>query len=293
MQEGLEEVGDARGGRRAGRRRQGRTGPGRRRRRAGGCARSPTTSRTVSAVPRPSCWPPRSDGKAVLVANLHPEVSQKVEAGDIVREVSGVLGGGGGGGPTMAQAGGGNLEAIPDALARVREILTSGSPARSRPCPSTTAGASPPSTSGRCAPASPSPTPGASSPVPSKSCRAGTSRRTCAGSCDEQGRARDRRRGAEDARRGGRLPGPQGFGYTRRLEAGVPRRTVRGVGRAAHDPHRRRRQAEEAGQEEAGREGGPPGGRQDAAGVPRSEGGTFEALRQEQPTTTGRSSTPG
>ncbi|HEX6710940.1 MAG TPA: alanine--tRNA ligase [Rubrobacter sp.] len=63
------------------------------------------------------------DGKAVLVANLHPEVSQRVEAGEIVREVSGVLGGGGGGGATMAQAGGGNLEAIPDALAKVREIL--------------------------------------------------------------------------------------------------------------------------------------------------------------------------
>ena len=63
------------------------------------------------------------EGKAVLVANLHPEVSQRVEAGEIVREVSGVLGGGGGGGATMAQAGGGNLEAIPDALAKVREIL--------------------------------------------------------------------------------------------------------------------------------------------------------------------------
>ncbi|MGH3148200.1 MAG: alanine--tRNA ligase, partial [Rubrobacter sp.] len=65
------------------------------------------------------------DGKAVLVANLHPEVSQRIAAGDIVREVSSVLGGGGGGGPTMAQAGGGNLEAIPDALAKVREILGS------------------------------------------------------------------------------------------------------------------------------------------------------------------------
>jgi alanyl-tRNA synthetase len=62
-------------------------------------------------------------GKAVLVANLHPAVSRRVEAGEIVREVSGVLGGGGGGGATMAQAGGGNLKAIPDALARVREIL--------------------------------------------------------------------------------------------------------------------------------------------------------------------------
>ena len=63
------------------------------------------------------------EGKAVLVANLHPEVSQRVEAGEIVREVSAVLGGGGGGGATMAQAGGGNLDAIPDALAKVREIL--------------------------------------------------------------------------------------------------------------------------------------------------------------------------
>ncbi len=63
------------------------------------------------------------DGKAVLVANLHPDVSRRVEAGELVREVSDVLGGGGGGGATMAQAGGGNLEAIPDALARVREIL--------------------------------------------------------------------------------------------------------------------------------------------------------------------------
>ncbi len=63
------------------------------------------------------------DGKAVLVANLHPEVSERVKAGDIVREVSEVLGGGGGGGPTMAQAGGGNLEAIPQALDKVREIL--------------------------------------------------------------------------------------------------------------------------------------------------------------------------
>jgi alanyl-tRNA synthetase len=63
------------------------------------------------------------DGKAVLVANLHPEVSQRIRAGDIVKEVSSVLGGGGGGGATMAQAGGGNLEAIPDALNKVREIL--------------------------------------------------------------------------------------------------------------------------------------------------------------------------
>jgi alanyl-tRNA synthetase len=63
-------------------------------------------------------------GKAVVVANLHPEVSRRIEAGEIVREVSGVLGGGGGGGPTMAQAGGGDLSAIPEALLKVRDILS-------------------------------------------------------------------------------------------------------------------------------------------------------------------------
>jgi len=62
-------------------------------------------------------------GKAVLVANLHPEVSQKIEAGEIVKEVSGILGGGGGGGPTMAQAGGGEVDAIPEALLKARDIL--------------------------------------------------------------------------------------------------------------------------------------------------------------------------
>ncbi len=63
------------------------------------------------------------DGKAVLVANLHPEVSKKIKAGDIVREAAGVLGGGGGGGPTMAQAGGGEVSAIPQALTRVRDVI--------------------------------------------------------------------------------------------------------------------------------------------------------------------------
>ena len=61
--------------------------------------------------------------KAVLVANLHPDVSRKVGAGEIVKEVSGILGGGGGGGPTMAQAGGGEVAAIPQALLKARDVL--------------------------------------------------------------------------------------------------------------------------------------------------------------------------
>ena len=62
--------------------------------------------------------------KAVLVANLHPEISRKIGAGEIVREISGILGGGGGGGPTMAQAGGGEVAAIPKALLKARDILS-------------------------------------------------------------------------------------------------------------------------------------------------------------------------
>ena len=63
------------------------------------------------------------DDKAVLVANLHPEVSRRVGAGEIVREVSGVLGGRGGGSPTMGQGGGGEVAAIPEALTKARDIL--------------------------------------------------------------------------------------------------------------------------------------------------------------------------
>ena len=62
-------------------------------------------------------------GKAVMVANLHPEISSRVQAGELVQEVSSVLGGGGGGGPTMAQAGGGEVAAIPQALLKARDIL--------------------------------------------------------------------------------------------------------------------------------------------------------------------------
>ncbi|HZG64774.1 MAG TPA: alanine--tRNA ligase [Rubrobacteraceae bacterium] len=64
------------------------------------------------------------DGKAVLIANLHPEVSQKVGAGEIVREASGVLGGRGGGSSTMAQGGGGDTHAIPEALLKAKDILS-------------------------------------------------------------------------------------------------------------------------------------------------------------------------
>ena len=44
-------------------------------------------------------------------------------AGKLIKEVAAVVGGGGGGRPNMAQAGGKNPAGIPDALAKVKEVL--------------------------------------------------------------------------------------------------------------------------------------------------------------------------
>ncbi|CAA9438016.1 MAG: Putative pre-16S rRNA nuclease Yqg, partial [uncultured Rubrobacteraceae bacterium] len=88
-----------------------------------------------------------------------------------------------------------------------------------------------------------------------------------------EGRPGGRGRDAQDARRGGRAAGAQGFGYTCRVAAGVSRRPLRRVGRAPDDARGRRRPRrghEEEGEARAGR---PPGRRRDAAGVPGEEGG--------------------
>ncbi|MGI8650524.1 MAG: alanine--tRNA ligase [Rubrobacter sp.] len=65
-------------------------------------------------------------GKAVVIANLHPEAAGSVGdggAGSVIRDLSSVLGGGGGGGATMAQGGGGDPGKIDEALGRVRDYL--------------------------------------------------------------------------------------------------------------------------------------------------------------------------
>ena len=147
----------------------------------------------------------------------------------------------------MAQAGGGNLEAIPDALARVREILDQRLAGRGVGPAGADRGRVVALDLGevRTGVAVSDPERVIASPlqvVPSgdlSSLPAPARRRA--------GRARGRRRGTQDARGRGRLPGAQNFGYTRRLETGVSRRAIRGVGRAAHDPHRRRRSRSRTG----------------------------------------------
>ena len=64
------------------------------------------------------------NGKPVIVARVTDDlVKRGISAGDLVREVAGVVGGGGGGRPNMAQAGGRDADKLPDALNLVPALV--------------------------------------------------------------------------------------------------------------------------------------------------------------------------
>jgi alanyl-tRNA synthetase len=62
--------------------------------------------------------------KVSLVAGVTKATSGKVKAGDILRAVAQDIGGKGGGRPDMAQGGGGDAALLPDALAKVADLVT-------------------------------------------------------------------------------------------------------------------------------------------------------------------------
>jgi alanyl-tRNA synthetase len=62
------------------------------------------------------------DGKVALVVNLDNSLAA-VDAVKIVRELGPIIGGGGGGRPTLAEAGGKNVDAVRDALEAGRDRL--------------------------------------------------------------------------------------------------------------------------------------------------------------------------
>ncbi len=65
-----------------------------------------------------------NDGKVSLVVMATDEAQAKgAHAGNIIKAIAPLVGGGGGGRPNMAQAGGKNAAGIPDALAKVKELL--------------------------------------------------------------------------------------------------------------------------------------------------------------------------
>ena len=64
------------------------------------------------------------DGKVSLLAMVTPGAMAKgAHAGNLIKGIAGLVGGGGGGRPNMAQAGGKNPAGIPDAIAKVSEVL--------------------------------------------------------------------------------------------------------------------------------------------------------------------------
>ncbi|MGI6106352.1 MAG: alanine--tRNA ligase [Lachnospiraceae bacterium] len=62
---------------------------------------------------------------SLVVAAADGAVKKGAHAGNLIRNIAGLLGGGGGGRPTMAQAGGKNPEGIDAALAKAAEVLES------------------------------------------------------------------------------------------------------------------------------------------------------------------------
>ena len=66
-----------------------------------------------------------TDNKIALTAGVTKDLTDRVKAGDLMREFAGRLGGKGGGKPDMAQGGGADVEALPEVLKAVPEWVSS------------------------------------------------------------------------------------------------------------------------------------------------------------------------
>jgi alanyl-tRNA synthetase len=63
------------------------------------------------------------DGKAVLLVAVTKDLTNRIKAGDLVREAAKLVGGKGGGKPDLAQAGGPDAAGLERALAKVQELV--------------------------------------------------------------------------------------------------------------------------------------------------------------------------
>ncbi|MFP4324362.1 MAG: DHHA1 domain-containing protein, partial [Anaerolineales bacterium] len=63
------------------------------------------------------------DDKPLLVATVTKDLTDKLHAGNIIKDIAALVGGGGGGRPNMAQAGGKDSAKLDDALQRAAEII--------------------------------------------------------------------------------------------------------------------------------------------------------------------------
>ncbi|HET9243379.1 MAG TPA: alanine--tRNA ligase [Gaiella sp.] len=63
------------------------------------------------------------EGSVSLVANFDSAVAERISASDVIKGAAPLVGGGGGGRPTMARAGGKDVERLPDALAEAERLI--------------------------------------------------------------------------------------------------------------------------------------------------------------------------
>ena len=68
------------------------------------------------------CLISQSGPKVLLAVGVTPDLTDRFKAGEMIRELAGLVGGGGGGRPDFAQAGGSDPSGIDAALARFREL---------------------------------------------------------------------------------------------------------------------------------------------------------------------------
>jgi len=66
-----------------------------------------------------------SEGKVALAAGVTKDLTKRISAGDIVSRLAPLVGGGGGGRPDMAQAGGKDVDKLPDAMKQAVAIIES------------------------------------------------------------------------------------------------------------------------------------------------------------------------
>src|SRR5262249_44375253 len=71
-----------------------------------------------------------SDGKVQIVASVTPDLTARVKAGDVVRELAPIVGGRGGGRPDFAEAGGKQPEKIDELLQAAEGVVRKLAPAR-------------------------------------------------------------------------------------------------------------------------------------------------------------------
>ena len=64
------------------------------------------------------------EGKVQLLVSVTKDLTDRVKAGQLVKELAPIVGGGGGGRPDFAEAGGKDASQIDALLSRARELLT-------------------------------------------------------------------------------------------------------------------------------------------------------------------------